>query len=148
MPRQKLQKPQPPPAKPRKRASAKKKPVQAGVVAMTVTQPKTMPTAFKELASVQSGLQNSRLRVWTFYDQAVRDLLNDIQTGERVFFSPIPIRGAIRRTIYLSPQTMEAVRETGEYLNVQINHLVFTALIQYLGKRGVTFEGFPVSFGG
>ena len=142
MPREKPQPPKP------KRPAANKKPAQPGVVAMTVTQPMTMPAAFKELASVKSGLQNSKFRLWTFYDQAVRDFLDDIQTGERVFFSPIPIRGAMRRTIYLSPQTMNAVRETGEYLNVQINHIVFTALIQYLGKRGVTFEGFPVSFGG
>jgi hypothetical protein len=43
---------------------------------------------------------------------------------------------------------MEVLKETGDRLNIQYSHLVFTAFIQFLARRGMTFEGFPASFGG
>jgi hypothetical protein len=140
MPIQKPQKPKP------KRPSAKKK--GSELVHMSVPQPEKMPTAFKEMAVVESTLQNSTVRVWRLYDEAVREFLANLQTGERVFFSPNPIHGTSRTSILLSAETMDALRATGDRLNIQYTHLVFTALIQYLAKRGQIFEGFPSSYGG
>lgn len=140
MPIQKPQKPKP------KRPIVKKK--VSELVHMSVPQPEKMPAAFKEMAVVESTLQNSTVRVWKLYDEAVREFLANLQTGERVFFSPIPIHGASRTSILLSAETMAALRATGERLNIQYTHLVFTALIQYLAKRGQIFEGFPSSYGG
>ena len=146
MPRQKLQKPQPPPAKPRKRPSVKKKAIE--VVPMSVPQPEKMPAAFKEMAVVETALQNSTVRIWRLYDEAVREFLASLQSGERVFFSPIPLSGTSRSSILLSAETMAAVRATGERLNIQYTHIVYSALIQFLAKRGQIFEGFPTSYGG
>jgi hypothetical protein len=134
--------------KPR-RQQAKAAQEQANKLAiMSVIQPETMMEAFKELAAERERLQESKTPVWALHDEAVRELLGDLQAGKRVFFSPNPIQGVTRRSIWLQTQTVEVLRETGTRLNIQYSHLVFTAFIQFLAKRGVTFDGFPASFGG
>ncbi len=118
------------------------------MVPMSVPQPEKMPAAFKEMAVVETALQKSTVRIWRLYDEAVREFLASLQNGERVFFAPIPLSGTSRSSILLSAETMAAVRATGDRLNIQYTHLVYSALIQFLAKRGQIFEGFPASFGG
>ena len=138
----------------RKRATAKPekpatpKPQKPGFDLISVMQPDAMINAFKSLAASRAGLENRRVTVRSLYDEAVRELLADLQTGRRVFFSPNPIDGGPRRSIWLQISTMETLKQTGDRLNIQYAHLVFTAFIQYLARRGVMLAGFPASFGG
>lgn len=111
-------------------------------------QPDSMIEAFKGLAASRAGLENRRVTVRSLYDEAVRELLADLQAGRRVFFSPNPIDSGPRRSVWLQVSTMQTLKQTGDRLNIQYAHLVFTAFIQYLARRGVMLAGFPASFGG
>lgn len=87
----------PSPASPgRKRATAKPdkpatpKPQKPGFDLISVMQPDAMIEAFKGLAASRAALENRRVTVRSLYDEAVRELLADLQTGRRVFFSLTP----------------------------------------------------------
>jgi hypothetical protein len=110
---------------------------------MQVYMPDKMLAAFKSLAAERSRQQMAKVPARALYDEAVKELLADLRKGRSIFYSPNPIQGAKRKTIWIWPKTMEDLRETGHRLNIQYAQLGFTALIQYLARRGITFEGFP-----
>jgi|SRR6516165_4584292 hypothetical protein len=115
------------------------------IVSVSVNQPDQMLFFFKLLVEQREVEENARIPIRQLYEEAVRELLDDIRDGKPIFFTITPLRGITRRTIWLLPDTAEEVKKcTGD--NIHLSQFVLTALLRYMERHGQTFEGFPTTY--
>jgi hypothetical protein len=113
------------------------------IVSTKVYQPLEMNEVFQNLAQDRGKEEKVRVPIRHLYDEAIQELLTAFRENKPIFFSPTPTAGAVRRTIWMYPDTMTNLKEVARSRNFQLSQLVLTALIQYMARRGVTFECFP-----
>ena len=137
----------PAPAKARRSASrSAPRPQDQSII--NVSLPLELVEAYKEMAATRTLKQGVNVPSRALHDEAVSSFLSDIEAGKKVLFSPMPKGNVSQKSIRLQPETLAELRAVADRYNIQYAHLVYSALIQYMAKRGITFSGFPASFGG
>jgi|ERR1700723_181383 hypothetical protein len=61
-----------------------------------------MHAAFKALGKERERLARTKAPLWVLHDEAVQELLSDVQAGKQIFFSPNPINGATAKRLTMS----------------------------------------------
>ncbi len=113
---------------------------------VSIPEPDDMMKIYKDLAEQRQFELNTYTPVRVIHEEAFRSLLDDILAGKPIRFAPTPRTGFTRRTIWIHRPVLERAREIARARNMYFSNVILTALLRYLAKKGVTFEGFPSEF--
>jgi hypothetical protein len=113
---------------------------------VSVPGPTDMLQVYKDIAATRQEETNLYTPLRIIHEEALQSLLSDILAGKPIRFAPSPKAGFTRRTIWIHKTVLDRARDLARARNIHISTVVVTALLRYLAKKGVTFEGFPSEF--
>lgn len=110
--------------------------------AVGVSQPHGFAEAFKRLAVERTAADPKSRRVWAqdLHEEAVRNLLLRLWSGEKVVFVATPFGKNVHRTMWFDPALFAEIREVARRRNVSMATVVLTACLAYLEDHSIELD--------
>jgi len=108
---------------------------------LEVPQPTGYPEAFQRLVDARnadSGREGRpRLYARDLHEEAIAELVNGINRGDRVYFLATPVSRYVRKTIWIDGSLKTEAGRLAEQANVTMSSFVLTAFRRFLEAHGV-----------
>src|SRR5690349_20606423 len=107
------------------------------VVNVQAPQLEGYPKAFARLLETRNAGTVPRVYVRDLHEEAISELLREIEQGHQIRFLATPAARYLRRTIWIDQHLKARAAEVAAAHNVRIGSFVFTAFARYLEKQGL-----------